>query len=82
MVSPYTPARPMEEVLPWLPEEDGHDAAPVEDGEGLLIGGGVMNELLRISRRRLVETEWKEHQNEKHTLMWCLRHLKVVSVLQ
>ncbi|XP_019855386.1 PREDICTED: TELO2-interacting protein 2-like isoform X1 [Amphimedon queenslandica] len=74
VVSPYTPARPTEEVLPWLQEED--EVPVVEDEEELLIGGGVMNELLRILRRRLVETEWKEHPNEKHTLMWCLRHLK------
>ena len=76
VVSPYTPLDEGEGPSPWQQEEE----VPLVDGvseEGLLLAGGVINELLIIFKRTLTKNDWKEHPNEKHTLIWCLKHLKV-----
>ena len=37
--------------------------------------GGVLREVLPLLCGSLTRQEWKEHPTQKHSLVWCLRHL-------
>ena len=48
-----------------------------EDSCSPVFKGGLLKAILVVLRPRLNQENWKKNPNAKHTLVWCLRRLKV-----